>query len=173
MPTHSTIVRNLIGCNMSFRREVFDVVGGFSSGIGRLGSRPLGGEETELCIRAQRRWPDRSIVYEPRAMVRHRVPANRGTLGYFRARCYAEGLSKATISRRLGANQALATERQYAVRTLGRGIVRNLIATVRERDLEGARRAAAIIVGLATTSIGYLVGTTSGRATDPTVARNR
>ena len=173
MPTRSTIVRNVIGCNMSFRREVFDAVGGFSSGIGRLGSRPLGGEETELCIRAQRRWPDRSIVYEPRAMVRHRVPASRGTLGYFRARCYAEGLSKATISRRLGANQALATERQYAVRTLGRGIVRNLIATVRERDLEGARRAAAIIVGLATTSIGYLVGTTSGLVTEPTVASNR
>jgi len=172
MPTNSTIVRNLIGCNMSFRREVFDAVGGFSSGIGRLGSRPLGGEETELCIRAQRHWPDRTIVYEPRARVRHRVPANRGTLGYFRARCYAEGLSKATISRRLGANQALATERQYAVRTLGRGVVRNLIATARERDLGGIRRAAAIIIGLATTSFGYLVGTTWGMATRPTVAGN-
>jgi glycosyltransferase involved in cell wall biosynthesis len=173
MPTRSTIVRNVIGCNMSFRREVFDAVGGFSSDIGRLGTRPLGGEETEMCIRAQRRWPDRTIVYEPRAMVRHRVPANRGTLGYFRARCYAEGLSKATISRRLGANRALATERQYAVRTLGRGIVRNLVATVRERDPGGGRRAAAIIIGLATTSFGYLVGSARVTASGPTVARNR
>ena len=173
MPTQSTIVRNVIGCNMSFRREVFDAVGGFSSGIGRLGSRPLGGEETELCIRAQRHWPDRAIVYEPRAVVRHRVPATRGTVGYFRARCYAEGLSKAVISRRLGANQALATERQYAVRTLGRGVVRNLIATVRERDLGGSQRAAAIIVGLATTSFGYLVGATRAIGSGPTAAGNR
>ena len=45
-------IRNLMGGNASFRREAFDVAGGFRSGIGRSGGkRPLGCEETEFCIR--------------------------------------------------------------------------------------------------------------------------
>jgi cellulose synthase/poly-beta-1,6-N-acetylglucosamine synthase-like glycosyltransferase len=51
LPETANRVRNLIGCNMSFRREVFQQVGGFRSGIGRIGLRPVGCEETELCIR--------------------------------------------------------------------------------------------------------------------------
>ncbi len=52
MPPSGAHVRNLLGGNMSFRREQFDVVGGFRSDIGRgAGKRPLGCEETEFCIR--------------------------------------------------------------------------------------------------------------------------
>ena len=52
-PTEQADVRNLMGCNMSFRREVFERVGGFAEDIGRIGKNPLGCEETELCIRAR------------------------------------------------------------------------------------------------------------------------
>ena len=52
-PTAQAEVRNLMGCNMSFRREVFERVGGFAEDIGRIGKNPLGCEETELCIRAR------------------------------------------------------------------------------------------------------------------------
>jgi glycosyltransferase involved in cell wall biosynthesis len=163
MPEARATVRNMIGCNMSFRREAFTEVGGFSHGIGRIGTRPLGGEETEFCIRAQRRWPDRVIVYEPAAFVNHRVPAARGTIGYFRSRCYAEGLSKAMIAKLVGSGSALATERGYAVRTLGGGVARNLGEAVRGRSLAGLRRAAVIVLGLAVTTAGYGVGRVSAR----------
>ena len=36
-PTEQAEVRNLMGCNMSFRREVFERVGGFAEEIGRIG----------------------------------------------------------------------------------------------------------------------------------------
>ena len=169
MPERTATVRNMIGCNMSFRREVFATVGGFAHGIGRLGTRPLGGEETEICIRALRRWPDRSILYEPSATVHHRAPAGRGTLGYFRSRCYSEGLSKAVISKLVGAGDALATERGYAVRTLGSGVLRNLGASVRQRDVHALQRAGAIVTGLAFTTAGYVVGAVSGRPLVSTV----
>jgi glycosyltransferase involved in cell wall biosynthesis len=163
MPQGQAAVRNMIGCNMSFRREAFEEVGSFSHGIGRIGTRPLGGEETELCIRAQRRWPDRVILYEPSAIVNHRVPAARGTVGYFRSRCYAEGLSKAAIAKLVGSGRALATERGYAVRTLGGGFLRNLADTVRGAGLAGPRRAGAIVLGLLATTAGYVVGRVSAR----------
>jgi glycosyltransferase involved in cell wall biosynthesis len=165
MPERTAAVRNVIGANMSFRREVLESVGGFAHGIGRLGSRPIGGEETELSIRALRRWPGRTILYEPAASVRHRAPAGRGTLRYFHSRCYAAGVSKAVISKHVGAGDALATERRYAIHVLGTGVARNLADGVRRHDIDAFKRAAVIATGLAATTAGYIVGSISGRRT--------
>jgi GT2 family glycosyltransferase len=90
-------VRNLLGGNASFRREVFDIAGGFPSHIGRCAAmrRPLGCEETEFCIRLGRLCPGSVFVYDARAVIWHRVPAVRCRFSYFRSRCYAEGLSNA------------------------------------------------------------------------------
>jgi glycosyltransferase involved in cell wall biosynthesis len=162
MPIRRAVVRNVIGCNMSFRRELLGTIGGFSDGIGRIGTRPLGAEETELSIRLSRRWPDRSIVYEPAAAVDHRVPAGRATFRYFRSRCYAEGLSKAAVSKLVGSSRALATERSYAVRTLGGGVLTALGHWVRG-DGAALGRALAIVAGLTITTAGYVVGTISAR----------
>jgi glycosyltransferase involved in cell wall biosynthesis len=157
MPTEATEVRNFIGANMSFRREVFSEIGGFSFGIGRVGTRPVGCEETEFCIRARRRWPDARILYEPRAVVHHTVPAERGGWRYFVARCYAEGLSKAVVAQLWGAGDGLASERAYTFRTLPRGVIRGLGDAARG-DLAGAARSGAIVTGLSCTTVGYVAG---------------
>jgi glucosyl-dolichyl phosphate glucuronosyltransferase len=89
---------------MSFRREVFELVGGFTEWLGRLGARPLGCEETELAIRIRQRRPEARLLYDPAAVVHHHVPRQRARWRYFRSRCYAEGLSKAAVSRLVGAS---------------------------------------------------------------------
>jgi glycosyltransferase involved in cell wall biosynthesis len=158
MPVATSPVRNLIGCNMSFRREVFTSVGGFRSGIGRIGTLPVGCEETELCIRARQRWPERSFLYDPRVRVRHRVTPERATWSYYWSRCYAEGLSKALVARFVGANDGLASERTYTLRVLPAGVFRAIAACVTRGDIAGLGRAAAIVAGLAITTFGYLRG---------------
>jgi glycosyltransferase involved in cell wall biosynthesis len=160
MPIQAGPVRNLIGANMSFRREVFDTVGGFRSGMGRLGTRPLGCEETELCIRTRQQWPQKTLLYEPRARVRHRVPVRRARWTYFYARCYAEGLSKALVSEFVGARDGLASERTYTLQILPRGVARGLADSL-TGDLGGLGRAGAIVAGLSVTSAGYAVGKAS------------
>ncbi len=124
MPQTQTGVRNLIGCNMSFRREVFGLVGGFRDGIGRVGTRPVGCEETEICIRINHRWPNRKLLYDPQARVNHRVPPNRATWHYFRTRCFSEGLSKSLVTQYVGSKDGLASERTYTFHTLPRGVLR-------------------------------------------------
>ena len=69
-PTVRTDVRNLWGCNMSVRSEVFQRVGNFDEQVGRIGLIPLGTEETELCIRIAQQIPGARVVFEPRARVR-------------------------------------------------------------------------------------------------------
>jgi GT2 family glycosyltransferase len=163
MPEATAPVRNLIGCNMSFRREVFEGVGGFRDGIGRVGTRPVGCEETELCIRVSQRWPQSVLLYEPAARVYHRVPKSRARWGYFRSRCYAEGLSKALVSRLVGAGDGLASERIYTFRTLPLGVVQGVKDAFLGRDAMGITRAGSIVAGLAFTTMGYLMGTVSDR----------
>jgi glycosyltransferase involved in cell wall biosynthesis len=170
MPVTAQPVRNLIGCNMSFKREVFSAVGGFRVGIGRIGVRPVGCEETELCIRVNQRWPNSKLLYDPAARVRHLVPPQRGTWHYFRSRCYSEGLSKALVAQFVGSKDGLASERTYTLRTLPQGVVRNVLHAFR-RDFNGPRRAAAIIAGLGFTTVGYLKGKFSQRELAPGAGR--
>ena len=161
LPTAPAPVRNLIGANMSFRRSVFDEVGGFSSDVGRVDDRPVGCEETELCIRLLQRRPGAVLVYDPEARVAHRVPVTRARLRYFARRCYAEGLSKAAVVARRG-RAGLATERAYVRRVLPAGIAGAGREAVAARRPATVGRAGAIVLGLAATSAGYAVGRLGG-----------
>jgi O-antigen biosynthesis protein len=155
-PSEATPVRNLIGCNMSFRRGVLHQVGRFDSALGRVGGVPLGCEETELCIRLQQHHPDGFVLYEPAARVRHHVSRDRWTWAYFRNRCFSEGRSKAVVARLVGPDVGLSAERDYSRRVLPRGIRQGLLDVCVGRDLGGLTRAAAIVVGLVLTATGYL-----------------
>lgn len=158
MPLSAAPVRNLLGCNMSFRRSVFQTIGGFRSGLGRIGKNAGGCEETEICIRALNHWPGGMLMYQPIAKVHHRVPNARGTHPYFRARCYAEGLSKASVSHLVGTSRGLSSERAYAARTLPLGMATGLAKAIARRDISEAAKAGAIMLGLAYTSAGFVRG---------------
>jgi glucosyl-dolichyl phosphate glucuronosyltransferase len=161
MPECGARARNLIGANSSFRREAFEIAGMFRSSMGRCaGKRPLGCEETEFCIRLTQRSPGSVLLFDNRAFVTHRVPADRCRFSYFRARCYAEGLSKAMVTASVGVSDGLAAERRYTTRTLPGGIARAL-GDVLRGDWAGFGRAAAIIAGFAATATGYAAGAAS------------
>ncbi|MGY1635540.1 glycosyltransferase family 2 protein [Geodermatophilus sp. SYSU D00742] len=157
-------VRNLLGGNACFRRRVFDVAGGFPTDIGRTSrdSRPLGCEETEFCIRVSHRLPSAVFLFEPRAVIGHRVPVPRERFAYFRSRCYAEGLSKAAVARSVGAADGLSVERSYTTVTLRRGVVRGLVDAA-HGDLSGLGRSGAISTGLLAAAAGYVRGSIDGR----------
>jgi glucosyl-dolichyl phosphate glucuronosyltransferase len=162
MPGSPTPVRNLHGGNASFRRHAFDIAGGFVDGIGRSSSGlPGGGEETEFCIRLRQREPDCVLLFDNRAVTWHRVRAERCRFSYFAARCYAEGLSKALVTRSVGMADGLSAERRHALSTLPRGVARGL-AGVLHGDAASAGRSAAIVAGLAAAAAGYLAGAVRG-----------
>ncbi len=156
------VVRNLIGANASFRRELFED-GGFTSGIGRSASvrRPVGGEETEFCIRSAQSRPGGFFLHDADAEVIHRVPPDRQTFSYFRTRCYSEGLSKALVTRSVGTESGLASEWTYSTVTLPLGVLQGLRRALRG-DAGGLLTAGAIIIGLAYTTAGYIIGALSG-----------
>jgi glycosyltransferase involved in cell wall biosynthesis/GT2 family glycosyltransferase len=157
LPTEPAPIRNLIAANMFVRREAFLELGGFRAGFGKTGTRS-GTEETDLCIRANQRWPESIWLYDPAVAVRHRVSASRSRLSYFISRCYDEGIAKASIVEFVGGRDGLAAERFYTARILPRGLARGLKDASIGGDVSGIARSASIAVGLAATVAGYAVG---------------
>ncbi|MFI1074350.1 glycosyltransferase [Streptomyces puniciscabiei] len=163
LPPGRVRVRNVLGGNASFRRTAFEAAGGFATGIGRDGDRrPLGCEETELCIRLTRARPDAVLLIDDRAVIHHRVPEPREHFAYFRTRTYAEGLSKALVARSVGADKGLESERRYTTRVLPAGVARGLRDALLARP-GGAGRAGAIVAGVLSAAGGYAVGTLRAR----------
>ncbi|MFL5692304.1 MAG: glycosyltransferase family 2 protein [Ktedonobacteraceae bacterium] len=161
LPDSLAKVRNPFGGCACYRREVFEVIGGFRSEIGRVGSLPMGCEETELCVRAKQQWPQKFFLYEPQAKIHHHVPSHRASWRYFFSRCYAEGLSKALLARYVGTKDTLAPERTYVFSILLNGAVHVAMHGFLRFDLISFLRAGAILVGLLITIVGYIVGTIS------------
>lgn len=163
MPKGVAPIRNVFGGNSCWRRDVYQSVGGFHTGMGagtKLGGHSLACEETELCIRAHQRWPGKTFLFDPQAVIHHRVSADRATWKYFRQRCFTEGLSKAIVARNVGAGDGLSAERAHVLKELPRGILKGLGDTLKG-DFSGLQRSYAILLGLVCAGAGYLKAMTS------------
>ena len=152
-----SVIRNPIGASMSFSRAPLQAVGGFRSGFGRIGTTPLGCEETEAAIRVRAFVPGSRIVHLTDTRVAHYVPRTRTTWAYFRDRCLAEGRSKALVARAAGTRDGLSSERRYLLRVLPAGVFRGLRDASRG-DRFGLCRSGAIVAGVSLTAAGYLLG---------------
>ena len=156
LPLTSSEVRNVMGCNMSVRTQTARTLGGFAETMGRVGELPVGCEETDLCIRIAQQMPNAKIIYEPKAIAEHFVPARRLTARYFLSRCFYEGRSKALLSERVGPTASLKSEQEYIRVTLRRAVVRNIMQVFLKRELSPLARTAAIAFGVLAASVGYL-----------------
>ncbi len=152
-------IRNVWGGNNAFLRQTLIDQGGFiEEGLGRIGSRPVGGEDTEICIRIRQADPQARFFYEPDAVIHHQVPPERATLSYFRSRCFHEGMSKALLSSYRGNRDSLNEEVDYTRKTLVSGVHRSLSDAFRQRRPSELRRAAAIGFGLGCAAAGLVYG---------------
>lgn len=163
--------RNPLGCNMAFRTDVFARVGGFDPAVGRLGSKPLGCEETELCLRTMRDRPQAGIVIVEGAEVEHLVTAERCRRRYVLQRCFYEGISKALV-RLLADSAALDTERGHLTRALPAATLRALRAVPRE-GTAAAVRAALIPASVVAAACGYVLGRAAFAVRPPRTAAPR
>jgi cellulose synthase/poly-beta-1,6-N-acetylglucosamine synthase-like glycosyltransferase len=164
LPATGQSIRNPIGASMAIRRDVFLAVGGFTSGIGRIGTTPLGCEETELSIRYAARFPAARFVLVREAIVHHHVPASRLTWRYFRSRCWAEGLSKAAVASLAGAGSALSSERSYVTQALPRELLQN-VQSIKRDPRNASIRSVLMFAGSLFTLAGYVRGRISVRRT--------
>jgi hypothetical protein len=86
------------------------------------------------------------------------VTPEQATLGYLVRRSFEEGSSKAHLAQAMGAQQGLSSERRYVSVVLPQGVARGIWQSLRG-DRQGVLRSAAIVIGLLSSGVGFLVGT--------------
>jgi len=157
LPVRGNEIRNVPGCNMAFRKSVFNDVGFFRNDMGGINETPRGGEEAELCLRVTQSVPGGQVYYQPAAQIQHRVPSRRLTLKYLWQRAYNEGFYKTKVQRlsRGSSRSSLSTENSYLRYLLFSSIPVRLRRFYRRRRLT---QAGAILVCITATASGYLVG---------------
>jgi len=135
-PKHKTSIRNPIGCNMSFRKYVFERAGYFKTNVGRFGRKLLAGEEMEFSVRALEEIPASKIIYDPSAVVYHRIPESRAKIKYFLKRSFYEGVSKALIVKsKQNSKDILSSEQCYIRHLLTTAIPERLKRIYKPRSL--------------------------------------
>lgn len=156
LPENKAIIRNPIGCNMSFRKGVFEKAGYFSTDIGRVGSKLAAHEDTEFSIRMTEKIPGHKILYEPAAVVRHRVPKSRANLKYIARRSFAEGVSKATFShQKPNPTSVLHVEKDYLRHLLSTGIPSRLIRGYKPENIS---QTLTLLLSTSLVLFGYFLG---------------
>lgn len=118
-----------LGANMALRRRVLDHVGGWNPSLGKLQGTLRTGEDHEFSLKMLS--AGMRGVYEPDAIVQHRVSADRLRLGYFRRWFFDNGGVQAQLDRRypppgpqlLGVPRFLWREAASDLLSIGRGVV--------------------------------------------------
>ncbi len=118
-PNEGGEVRNVLGNSMSYRTQALRELGGFTLGRARYWQITSGtAEETELCLRIGRMFPQAKIIYEPQAVVRHLVPTSRLRVGYLWRRALGEGVAKARLRQLHASNPAVLSHEMGYLRHL-------------------------------------------------------
>jgi len=138
-PYHDTAqeIQNTYGCNIAFRADVFDDLGGFDELLGKADSLAQG-EESELCRRVSEEY-GQGVQYRPNAEVKHQVYPEQLAATHLVERAYAQGQTK----RAIGVDD---TETGFLQDVLG-GLVR-----------QAPQRSLATLVYTAATGGGFLRG---------------
>jgi GT2 family glycosyltransferase len=109
---------------MSVRRDVFEKIGGFHS---------IGFDDLDLCMRVATQCPGQDLLYEPRAIVHHFVPAQRVEWRYFWRRCFFVNREKVDAFAEMGEAANIRAEREFVWRALTEQIAIDVSDVLRGR----------------------------------------
>ena len=130
-------VRNTFGPNMSFKREVFQKAGMFNENLGfaRGGTSYIQAEEPEFALR-MRRELGKGVIYNPKAIVYHKIPPSKVKVNVLIKRAFYQGYSKALLRKLNISDDSIATERSYLKALLLQYIPRRLKRSYRLTELK-------------------------------------
>ena len=87
----------LVGANIAFKKQELFGLGGFKTNLGRRGNSLLANEEALVRYLIIQKYGEKSIYYQPGAVVRHLIPAYRLSKCYLFQRCYWQGASNSIM----------------------------------------------------------------------------
>jgi len=148
-------VRNLIGPNMSFRRDVCNTVGYMLPELGALPQKARAGDETEFYIRLKQKLPLAKVIYIPEAVVYHMVYGWKMTVGNLIRRAVSDGYWKGHIQASVSSisRDGLSSEKSYLKYLLFKSILGRVL---RLWDIRAVSQLLAILGSVTCVGAGYI-----------------
>ena len=149
-------VRNTFGPNMSFKREVFQKTGMFNENLGfaRRGTYYIQAEEPEFALR-MRRELGKGVIYNPKAIVYHKIPPSKVKVNVLIKRAFYQGYSKALLRKLNISADSVATERSYLKDLLFEYIPRRLKRSYRLTEL---KKLLMLVACIGAVGLGFVCG---------------
>lgn len=147
-------VRNTFESNMSFKRDVFLELGGYDTNFGPDAESYSHSEGAEIGARLQAEY-GRGVVYNPDAVVEHKVFEERIKAPHLLKRAFQQGVSKRRMERQLpteGGNE----ESAYLTRLFTEGIPRRGKQVIRSRSIVPIGEIVMLVLFTVTVGVGYL-----------------
>ncbi|MGA9374750.1 MAG: glycosyltransferase family 2 protein [Mycobacterium sp.] len=148
LPVELAPTPRLIGANMSVRATAFRELGGF---------RAVDFDDLDICTRLAHEFPDAALMYEPRAVAHHYVPAKRVGWRYFWTRSFLVNRDKVAAFASMGDAASLSPEFRFVLRSVlhhlqaaGRGLASGRV--------DESLQLGAALIGIALAGLGNLVG---------------
>jgi len=157
-PDEAGEVRNTFGSNISFRRDVYEALGGFEKESGgRTGEKNLQAEEPELCARMQSEF-GHGVYYTPSARVAHKVFNYRTDPGWLVDRAFWQGYSKRGME--VLVPESTGDESDFLRQLLFESVPDRIGGLVRSPSFAAVTQLLVLFVLTACVGAGYLYGTT-------------
>lgn len=154
-PKEMTYVRNTFASNLSLRRSVFLELGGFNPNIGPKGESLLQSAETDLCTRLYIQTGNK-VLYNPEAIVGHRVYQYRTEPTFLLKRAFYQGVSKRGMQ--LYTQTELDSESNFLKGLLIQSIPEKIQKIMSGKYKQGLLKAIFLILGIASVGFGYIWG---------------
>ena len=148
-------VRNTFGSNISFRREVFEEIGEFDPELGRRGSLNIQSEETIFCVRMREEF-GHGVVYNPDAVVAHKIFGYRTEPKWLIKRAFWQGYSKRVMGQLV--QERAKNETAFLKQLVGKFVPNRLKDLVRSPTVPKALQFLSIVVFTAAVGLGYGYG---------------
>ncbi len=153
-------VRNTWGPNMSFARQVFKIVGYFNETLGfaKRGMSYIQAEEPEFSLRMKNKL-GKGVVYNPAAIVYHRIPSYKLKLSLLLKRSFYQGYSKALVRELTASPESLVIEKFYLrnlVFTTIPARMKNIFSGI--RPLTGIKQIIVLLLCISAVSLGFMYG---------------
>ena len=152
-------VRNTFGSNMSFKKEVFEKIGLFNERFGVARSRIscMQGEEAEFTVRMKNKL-GKGIIYNPEAIVYHKIPPSRTKPRTLLRRAFYQGYSKALLKRVDLSSAVLATEGSYLMDLLFKYIPRRIKGFFSSNSIREIKQLSFLAAIIVIVGLGFLYG---------------
>ena len=152
-------VRNTWGSNMSFKREVFDKIGLLNAELGFAKGKTtyMQGAEAEFALRMKNKL-GKGIIYNPEAIVYHKIPSSRTKPRILLKRAYYQGYSKALMKKHSPLPDTLATEKSYLTDLFFKYIPRRIRGIVSLNAVKELKQLSFLSATIISVGLGFIYG---------------